>query len=539
MPGSRLSQTEKRLKDWWANGASGPPFPALKSISIKGDPGIRGITDLTVEFPYPVTLICGRNGTGKSTILALAALGFQPPESHVPLGSVQRMKGQKKTAHYTFGDFFFKGPGDPDIAGVTVSWDFGGTTPRKTITKQSEKWMRYETRPVRPMHFVGLGRVMHPIEQRVLRGHFKGAIFNHKRTPLTEGMRNRLSEIIGKPYTDASSYESAQSTRIRTCNSGSAYSGFNMGSGEDIVIGLLSLIETIPAGSLIVIEEIEIGLFPQAQEKLIEHLIDLSWEKKLQFVISTHSERIIDRVPREARILIQPSSTGAHTATYSPTTRLTSSSMLGTARSEAHLFCEDTFAATMSREMLSMETAARVEIATIGSCSEIARAAAYATKANLQSKLILGWDGDVTEAEIKKWVIEKRCHEIFSEPTTQSRLFPILLPGELPPERFVVESLFSSKDGIATLANELNCSEQSAGRILQQCRAVTDEHDIPHQFAELTNAFTDQDASQRLCKAFARANPEIATPFNQKISAILDGDGGGDFTWEEFYPSAE
>jgi predicted ATPase len=535
MPGSRLSQTEQRLKSWWDNGAAGPPFPALKSIAISGTPGLRGITGLTINFPFPVTVICGRNGTGKSTILALAALGFQPPNGHLPLAAIERKSGKKKSAHYTFGDFFFKGPSDPNISGVTIKWEFSGATPAKEITKQSDKWMRYETRPERPMHFVGLSRVMPPIEQRALRGHFKAGISNHQRHPLSDGMRSRLQEIIGKPYSEAASFLSSRNTRIRTCNAGIAYSGFNMGSGEDIVIGLLSLIEASPAGSLIVIEEIEVGLFPKAQEKLMEHLLELSWEKKLQFVISTHSDRILDRVPRLARILIQPGINGVHSVSYSPTTRFASSSMVGNSQSEAIVFCEDAFAATMCRGMLSLETAGRCEVTTIGSCSEIARATAYATKANSHSKLILGWDGDVTDADIRNWVGEARCREVFSQSTIQNRTFPLRLPGNTPPERFVVQSLKGSPNGVSTLANELNCLEATAVNILEQCLSVSNVHDIPRRFSELSNSASDEEAARRLCKAFALAESSVASAFNEKISRILDGAGEGDFSWDALY----
>ena len=65
------------------------------------------------------------------------------------------------------------------------------------------------------------------------------------------------------------------------------------------------------------------------------------------------------------------------------------------------------------------------------------------------------------------------------------------------------------------------------------------EHDIPHKFAELTNSTSDENASVSLCKAFTRANPEIADSFDQKISAILDGTGAGDLTWEDLYPKTE
>ena len=57
----------------------------LRSISIKGRPGLRGIQDLSINFNYPLTVISGKNGCGKTTALALAALGFHSPASAAEL----------------------------------------------------------------------------------------------------------------------------------------------------------------------------------------------------------------------------------------------------------------------------------------------------------------------------------------------------------------------------------------------------------------------------------------------------------------------
>ena len=37
---------------------------------------IRGLRKLTVDFRYPITAIAGRNGSYKTTVLALAACAF-------------------------------------------------------------------------------------------------------------------------------------------------------------------------------------------------------------------------------------------------------------------------------------------------------------------------------------------------------------------------------------------------------------------------------------------------------------------------------
>ena len=149
MPGTRLSDTERRLAEWWDSRAPSL-YPRLAGIRIHGAPGLRGISDLELPIDYPLTVLTGRNGTGKSTPLALAALVFHSPPGHVPLNAL-RPAGKDGGTYDTFQDFFFKGPGDPAVEGVSIGWSYaGGDKPMVEITKKSSRWMQYERRPSRP-----------------------------------------------------------------------------------------------------------------------------------------------------------------------------------------------------------------------------------------------------------------------------------------------------------------------------------------------------------------------------------------------------
>jgi energy-coupling factor transporter ATP-binding protein EcfA2 len=304
MPGSRLNQTERDLLRWWNNG-NNFKYPLLKSISITGNPGLRGIQDLTVEFNYPLTVISGRNGCGKTTILALAALGFHSPESHCSLNAYRKKKLGEDYTYYTFKDFFFKGPTDPDITGVEIEWAYKEAETIK-IRKKSNKWMRYERRPIRPVHYLGLNRIVPAIEQSTLRHHF-GSITSIRRTKakaLNADFCRYLNDIMGRSYTGAEVLSSSNYS-VRTFTSGnSASSSFNMGAGEDALIDLLYLLQESPPGALIVIEEIEVGFHPEALTRLAQTLQKIILDKKIQIIVSTHSGYFIDHVPREARILI-------------------------------------------------------------------------------------------------------------------------------------------------------------------------------------------------------------------------------------------
>lgn len=47
----------------------------LRSIQL-ADGNLRGLTPFKIDFDYPITAIAGKNGSGKSTILALACCAF-------------------------------------------------------------------------------------------------------------------------------------------------------------------------------------------------------------------------------------------------------------------------------------------------------------------------------------------------------------------------------------------------------------------------------------------------------------------------------
>lgn len=518
MPGNRLSKTEKDLDSWW-NKSTKFKFPVLRSVTVEGDSGLRGIKNLTIDFDYPITAICGQNGSGKTTMLALASLAYHPPSGH-HCRNAKKKRG-KDRSHYTFSDFFYKGPSDPDISGVAISWNFSDNNILK-IQKGIKKWMRYERRPERPVHYLGVSRCIPAIEQNVLRVHFKSKSKNPT-VPLSSAYLKRLGKIMGRTYAEVSE-SSSESYRLRECNSGSRYSGFNMGSGEDILAELLLQLQEIPDGSLIVIEEIEIGLHPRALTLLAQQLQEIALEKKLQIIVSTHSAEFIDALPRAARLLIQRES-DAHNVLKSPTTKYAMSAIGAKNESELVVYCEDEMAEAIIKQSVDGNQRKRIKIVPVGSDSQLAsQAASHLVSGNRQLILIV-WDGDVNSEKCKSFLDKAQQEKTYLKQQDMKRINWIALPGGLAPEEWILETLASTKgDGSKHLGSELRIDEDQARALISNLDATcaSDCHKLPSEVSQKMS-IDKSEATSALVRATIATAPNKFCELREAINIVLSG----------------
>lgn len=81
-----------------------------------------------------------------------------------------------------------------------------------------------------------------------------------------------------------------------------SYSEANAGSGEYAVINLVHKLCSIPKESpaLVILDEPETSLYPGAQKRLLDFLLEMIVLKKCQIIISTHSEKLTKSLPRTA-----------------------------------------------------------------------------------------------------------------------------------------------------------------------------------------------------------------------------------------------
>ena len=468
-----LSKTEQRLQKMWENIKG---IPLLTGISVEGEPGLRGINKIEIDFKYPVTVICGKNGCGKTTLLGLSALAFHPPHGYQSHNARNINYKNTKHGYYTFADFIYRGPRDPDVAGVRIVWKFRNCKyEEKSITKQSDKWMKYPTRPERAVDYIGASRIIPAIEYPVLRNYFHS---KHRKKSqiksLDQKFTNYYGQILERNYNEAGQMVSGKYS-LNICQYKKQYSGFNMGAGEDTLISLLYFLQKAPGGSLIVIEEIELGLHPSAQKRLAEVILEIALDKKLQIICSSHSYDFIDSLPRQARILIE-----AHHASHKVTPSCTSRYALGHISDkpmpELKIYCEDYFTERLANALLSGPIRESIEVIPIGDKATVIKQVVAHYRGHYKGNCIAILDGDVSKNEVCRWIKDDLTCNRNVESCENCNF--IIMPDNESPEAWVIEKILESREHLLNLAKYLGY-ENDIDRfetLITECNSRSDPH---------------------------------------------------------------
>ena len=132
----------------------------------------------------------------------------------------------------------------------------------------------------------------------------QGKVQNKNLYKFSDTEIEQMNEILGKNYksglyVEHKFYDQWGETVIFK-NNNFEYSEAVAGCGEIAVAIMVKKINEASNNSLILLDEPEVSLHPLAQEKLQKYLIKQSLERHIQFVISTHSPSFIKNLPNEA-----------------------------------------------------------------------------------------------------------------------------------------------------------------------------------------------------------------------------------------------
>lgn len=248
---------------------------------------IRGFSGEDITFDFPVTALIGPNGSGKSSVLGATGCAYKPIKP---------------------GVFFPKSAiGDESMGGWRVEYEFvdKATNPRQLVKRSSNfrqaKWVRGEVLD-RTVLFFGIERTV-PAGEKSKYKKLMRSTYSHRGpiSALDADAARQIEHILGKPVANYTVADIGHGDNfIIGMSNDVKYSEFHFGAGESSIIRMVSEIETAPANSLILIEEIENGLHPVATRRMVEYLIDVAERKSIQAIFTTHSDYALIPLPNEA-----------------------------------------------------------------------------------------------------------------------------------------------------------------------------------------------------------------------------------------------
>lgn len=354
----------------------------IEEIEING---LRGWKGEKVTFQFPVTAICGENGSGKSTVLKAAACAYRAEE-------------EEKYKTYNPGDFFRNTIWD-DIRNVVIKYKIREGNTEYSIRKKTERWRGLDKRRKRRVFFLDITRTQ-PIDSLV--GYARMAKISVKETStknLNSVFLKKLNYILGKSYKEArfatTNVDEEKMVGILARDFGN-YSQFHQGAGEDATLDLMLLLQDIPDYSLVIIDEVEASLHPKAQRRLIRFLMEFALERQVQVILSTHSPYILEELPPEARILLLRGVDGINVIP-GVTPEFALSTIDEKNYPELFLFVEDKESSILLRELIvhsDHELIHRVKILPVGPENTVSFLGKIASNGKLPFKSLSVLDGD-------------------------------------------------------------------------------------------------------------------------------------------------
>jgi predicted ATPase len=272
--------------------------------------GVRCHRNTVIDFQYPITALTGVNGTGKSTLLQLAAVAY-------------RNDGHP----YYIGDFMVHGTLDPAPFTTDARIEYqiwrnpppGGPQDRakplqRTIARRDTgQWGGYRERPDRPVLLFGVSQYLPRFEQHDFLVREARRLQVIRQNAVSDEVKKWLCTILGCEYgqviTNTVRYTRDETERENTVVSVAhhnvSYSEAHMGYGEGRVQHLITTLENVPERSLVLIEEPETALHPRSQYQVGCYLIDVAYRRRHQILLTTHSPYLLGALPDESRIYLK------------------------------------------------------------------------------------------------------------------------------------------------------------------------------------------------------------------------------------------
>lgn len=298
------------------------------------------------------------------------------------------------------------------------------------------------------------------------------------KAPLSKDWTSRLGYILNRDYDEVSFQELERETPGNTGPStwhyyeltyrGITYGPHQMSLGELAASIVLRVLRSTGYGDILLLDEPENFLSPQARQRLLDVIVQQAMDKKLSVVIASHSAEIIRRLPLTSLRTIERGPQGATIANATIPSQATRAIGLDV-RPDVLLLVEDNFAHRLLKAILArLLPTLHLDVGIV----ESGRAHGSAS----------GGEGAVVTTARALWNNEfgiRVLGVLDGDYRTQFKGKPdyiTFLPGTTGPEDVVVETL---KSPLVSAAIVLGVPEEGLVKALQTAEGA-DVHDRPH-----------------------------------------------------------
>jgi predicted ATPase/AcrR family transcriptional regulator len=536
------------------------PKTYLKKLVIEK---FRALNNVGVEFGDHITVVCGKNGTSKSSILGIAAqiFSFERDYAKDEVLSFRQIAGgsfkSQYSEHFRISEKF-------DVPGsMTVNIELHdgytdqaataklelmkrGKSPRPVVRNNSTATGNTSRNFTHPVIFLSLKR-LYPIAAR----NYEVSDFEYLQEHKQEFIR-LTNELLNRGSSHATSTNGTISSAVAH---GENYDHESVSAGEDnagqIILALMSFKKLKDEyhdykGGLLLIDEADAGLFPTAQVNLLKMLDRECRNLNLQVVMTSHSPVLIEHAFEQSRQFRRRYKTVYLSNTYGDVQVMqdwswaqisadintkTIATASGASLPNINIYFEDKeaadfFAALMSRQPVKKFTAPMPEI-TLG-CSNYLQLIQKGIPEFAQRSIV--------------------CLDADQALSIKGKNFKtvVLLPGALPPDQLIFEHLYNLPADHEFWKNDIQFTRDvftnSAREVINEFAINGNTADVKSRVAAYQGDKKPRDVFKRFYKAedfqklvssgmrpynpwkhWVESNPADSNEFLEKFKAAIHG----------------
>lgn len=415
---------------------------ALTEVRIRT---LRGIRDLRVPFDYPVSVLAGPNGCGKSTVLFACACAYDVPGSgprdFVPSGLFPNFTGGGTGLHdvpeKTEIEFHYL----DDNERSAMIWRRGKAWNRSFMGRKNAK------QPERQLYLRTLANLTNPAEVRSLLQLVRKDLNTEQ---ITDDLLIFAHRVLPRRYRSLSRISSQSKDLLFAqldTGGGASYSEFHMSAGERAILRISKDISGL-RDALILIDEVDTGLHPYTQQQAMLEFQRIALRNQLQIIVTSHSPVVLDSVPPEARLFLDRDEDTAEVHRVPLYRDILQKALYGQSRDRLSILCEDQVAEGLLHgflDVLNVKIGLRHDDYIIGRDTGYAEFPGHIRTLGKFGRLndfLLVLDGDSRSHE----PILKSVAADFGQ-----SIQPLFLPGDGAPEAWIWQTLENHRDDYAPL----------------------------------------------------------------------------------------